>query len=249
MITISFKNKRGLLLQASLWQAPSDAIVIMAHGSAGNRNANGLFPLIANELVKQGYNALAFDFSGHGASQDDILTLAHAADDVRAAIDYCTAHQYKKIVLLGHSLGAYACLAGVTDTVSSMILVGALTGPVEWFCENRLTQEQAESLKKYGYISVMINDGLRAELNVDGKLLDDIRAIDQQRLLSSVSCPVLIVHGDADQDEHDLYEISAQGIKWLPKGSRIEVINGATHNFLSVSDQLIALIRSWLAAH
>lgn len=249
MITVSLKNKRGLLLQASLWQTPSDAIVIMAHGSAGNRNANGLFPLIAEQLVKQGYNALAFDFSGHGASQDDILTLAHAGDDVRAAIDYCIAHQYKKIVLLGHSLGAFACLAGATDAVSSMILVGALTGPVQWFWENRLTQEQAESLKKYGYISVAINDGLRTELKVDGGLLEDIRAIDQKQILGAVSCPVLIVHGDADQDEHDLYEISQQGIGWLPDGSRIEVIKGGTHNFLSVSQQLIAIITTWLNNH
>lgn len=218
----------------------------MAHGSCGNRFANGLFDTIAHALQKERYTVLAFDFSGHGESDDAILSLAQSIDDVASAIKFAKEYGYKKISLMGHSLGAYPCLANFSQSISTMILIGALTGPVVWDWETMCSQEQLEGLRKTGYIVAEINDGLRSVVTVDGNLLQDIQAIDQEPLLQAVKCPVIIIHGDADQQERDLLAFSQKGITHLSKESALNIIHGASHNFLESFDTVVPMIQQWL---
>lgn len=246
---VHFKNSRNLVLTGSLVKAPSDRIIIMAHGSGGNRLAHGLFSKIAETLQKVSCSTLAFDFSGHGESQDDILTLEHSGDDVRAAIAFAQQRGYKHIALLGHSLGAYACLKAFSSDVETMILLGALTGPVDWYWEDMCSQEQLEMVRDKGYIALEVNDDLRKTLTIDGNLLNDIRAINQKNIMSCITCPVLIIHGDADQQERDLYEYSQKALDYVLPESRLVVIPGAEHNFLEHSDKVIELIKEWIAIH
>jgi hypothetical protein len=109
---------------------------------------------------------------------------------------------------MGHSLGAYPCLANLSHDISTMIFIGALTGPFAWNWETMCSQEQLEGLRKTGYIVAEVNDELRSVVTVDGNLLRDIQAIDQEKLLRGVKCPVFIIHGDADQQDRDFLAIS-----------------------------------------
>lgn len=243
---ISFKNSRNQTLTGTLWQAPSKALIIMAHGSANNRFAKGLFPQIAEALQKENYNVLSFDFSGHGTSEGDVLTIKKSVDDLASAIAFGKERGYQKIALVGHSLGALTCLEAWTPEVRTMILISALTGPVKWQWDTRLTKEQFDEMQTTGYITVKVNDGLRETLKVDGNLLNDIKAVDQKALLSKITCPVRIIHGNADQDELELYVESKKAMEWLPKSSELKVVDGATHDFLNSSDKARELVKAWL---
>ncbi len=200
-------------------------------------------------LCQMGYNVLAFDFSGHGESDDDIISLKKAADDVKAVITYVMEQDYNRIALFGHSLGAYACLHAYCTSVDTMVLIGALTGPVNWKWEEMCTDEQLIEIQTKGYITNPVHDGLRALVQVDGNLLKDILAIDQQSLFSKLSCPILIVHGDSDQQEVDLLAISKKGLSFAPQGSQLHVIKGASHYFVEHVDELASLTKQWFSTH
>ncbi|MGE4167973.1 MAG: alpha/beta hydrolase family protein [Candidatus Babeliales bacterium] len=245
--SVSFKNSKNLTLKGTLWPASSDAMVIMAHGSGSNKLARGLFPEIAQALAHECYNVLSFDFSGHGESDDAVFTLQQSVDDVASALAYAKKLGCKKFALIGHSIGVYSCLKNYSSGVKTIIGIGGLTGPVQWQWESMCSPEQLEGLHKTGYIAAEVNDGLREVLTIDGNLLKDIQAINQEKLFRGAQCPVLLIHGDAESDsqELDLLAISQQGVPFLYEGSQLKIIPGANHTFVEVSDQVIKLIKDW----
>ena len=249
MEIVSFINSNNLKIVGSLWKAPSTSIVIMAHGSGSNRYARGLFEKIAIALQAEDYNVLSFDFSGHGASDDAIFNTVHAIDDLQAAIKYSKVQGYKKIALFGHSFGALPCLEVSSQDIKTMILLGALVGPVDWKWKENYTAEQLQQIYKDGYITTPVNDGPRATIKTDVHIFDEILAIDQKKLLGKVHCPVLIIHGAADQGEKDLLVFSQRAMSLLPAGSELKIIHGAGHLFLDHIRQVITLTKQWLTQH
>ena len=246
---ISFKNSRELTLIGTLWEAPSQSLIIMAHGSGSNKTAKGLFPKIAEVLQKENYNLLAFDFSGHGESDDAIFTLQNSVDDLASIMAFAKEKGFKNVAFFGHSLGAYACLANYSPMVKTMVLIGALTGPVQWRWEDICTPQQIKEMEKTGYMETPVNDGFRERLKIDINLLTDIQEINQKKLLQGVGCPLLLIHGDADQQERDLCGSSKKGIEYFPVGSQLKILTGVTHSlrsFFDTSDQAIKLIKQWL---
>lgn len=246
---ISFKNSRNLTVAGTLWAASPQAIVIMVHGSGSNRFAHGLFTKIAHALQKDNYSVLSFDFSGHGESEDAIFTLKQSIDDVESAMAFAKAQGYTRIALLGHSLGAYACLEAYRPSIETMILLGALTGPVQWKWEELCSPEQVAAMNKTGYISAEINDGLRNTVKIDGNLLNDIQAIAQEEFLPKVTCPILIIHGDVDKQERDLLLFSQKGLTYLSAPSQLKIIPGADHKFLAVVPETIAFMKEWFSKY
>ncbi len=75
----------------------------------------------------------------------------------------------------------------------------------------------------------------------------DFEQIDQQELLQSVKCPVLIIHGDGDDEERMLMQRSREGMKYLSTESRLDVIPGARHGFHEYFGELIARMQVWLS--
>src|SRR5258705_10083279 len=102
---VSFPNSRGLTLVGDFTPADSDAALILCHGYAGHRLRRNRFPQIAEALSTAGYNCLAFDFSGCGESDDDVLTISGEVDDLHAAIAYVESLGMKRTALYGNSLG------------------------------------------------------------------------------------------------------------------------------------------------
>jgi len=60
-----------------------------------------------------------------------------------------------------------------------------------------------------------------------------------------VKCPILIIHGDGDEEERMLLQHSKAGMTFLPDDSRLEVIAGASHGFYDHLDELTEKIQSW----
>jgi uncharacterized protein len=87
-------------------KSPSDAVVIVSHGLEGNsRRAYVLGMLRA--FHSRGYNALSWNYRGCSDEVNRQLRFYHsgATDDLECLVNHCISTGYRKIFLLGFSLG------------------------------------------------------------------------------------------------------------------------------------------------
>ncbi|MBA2175062.1 alpha/beta hydrolase [Halobacillus locisalis] len=249
MNQISFMNDSGITLRGVLQPASPDKLVIMCHGFRGNRSSRGRFDRLATTFQNLGFSVLRFDFGGCGDSDDRPLTLAGETEDVRAALTYASRLGYDQIALYGHSLGARVSLEAFDPTlVKTMILTGAGTGPVSYDWSEEFTQEQLRELQQTGAFTHPVTDPYRTKIVITRQMLADFEQFNQKTLLSQVTCPTLIVHG-TEGEEATLMPLTKQGMRWLPKGSRLEIIDGAPHDFLDYMDDIEQLTSAWLCEH
>ncbi|WP_176560332.1 alpha/beta hydrolase family protein [Brevibacillus dissolubilis] len=233
----------------NLYPADSQAIIIMCHGFTSDKSSKGRFDRFAARYQQLGYNALAFDFSGCGESDDDRLTLSKLVDDLHAAIAFAKSQGFTRIALHGHSLGSRVCLEAYTPEIITMVLSGAGTGPVEYNWHEIYTPEQMRELEEKGYITDFKAEGPRKAVIVDRQMLLDFANFSQEELLKKVTCPVLLIHGNQGAEEKLLSEITKQGIKWLSADSRLEIIDGAQHSFMEHLPIVERLATDWLEKH
>lgn len=246
MEKVTFKNSRNLTLVGNFYTSSPENIIIMCHGFISDKSSRGRFDRFANAFYQLGYSVLAFDFSGCGGSDDERLTATTRIDDLHAAITFVKSRGFSLISLYGHSLGSRVCLECYTDQIVTMVLTGALTGPMKYDWNKHLTIEETQELKEKGYITRYQK---QRNVIIDEQMLLDFELVDQKELLTNVKCPVLIMNGDADEEERDLFRLSQQGMKWLPKDSKLELIQGATHSFTDHLSIIEKLATEWFLKH
>ena len=243
MKKITFKNSRSLNLVGNIYPADSDKIIILAHGFTSDKSANGRFDRLAEELNKAGFNALAFDFSGCGESDDDTVTVGKEVDDLKSAIAFAEKKGFRKIALLGVSLGGLVSLKSADGRISTIILWAPVTNAKD--TSKRYTPNQLKEHKQTGKITLIQREGIRKKIVLDGKLLEERQSINQKELCSGIKCPVLILHGN--KDTRVPLEDSISSMDFLPKDSRMEIIKGAGHGFFDEDlDRFIDLSVRWL---
>ncbi len=247
---VTFPNSRGLALVGDFTPSDTDAAVILCHGYAGHRLRRNRFPQIAEALSTAGYNCLAFDFSGCGESDDDVLTIPGEVDDLHAAIAYIQLLGMKRIALYGNSLGSLICLLNYSDAIQTMILVGALTGPIRYDWTRYYSPQQVQEINSTGRLTLYHFEGPRQKIVIARETLDYFAQIDAKRIFAPVQSPLLIIHGDADWEERTLLENSRRALEhdWLPARSHLEVIHGAPHGFDNHLERIIDLAKLWLKA-
>jgi len=246
---VRFRNERGQSLAGLMVESSTDAGVVFAHGFIGDKTSRGRFARIAEALQAAGIASLAFDFAGCGESDDDTLTAAKQTADLKAAMAFARADGFRRLGLFGQSLGGLISLRASGPGVTTMVLAGAITGPVQYDWRRYFSPEQMAGLQRTGRLTIPLTDGPRAHIVVERCLLEDFAAINPPELLSRVRCPVLLIHGDGDDEERLLLERSRAALEFLPAGSRLDVIGGAVHNFLGHVDDLVERTRAWMVAH
>lgn len=243
---VEMKNSRQLTLIGNFFPASTDAIVIMCHGFTSDKSSRGRFDRFALRFQKSGFNVLAFDFSGCGESDDDSLTMAKQADDLQSVLTVVKQRGFQKIALYGHSLGSRICLMCYSEDIQTMVLTGASTGGTVYHWDDHFTAEQIKELAESGKITEQLAKGPRKTIIIDQQMLLDFEQCDQKKLLSLIKCPVLIIHGNCDEEERMLSELSRAGMKWLPKESKLEIIDGAVHSFMDHLDVVEDHANDWL---
>ena len=262
MSRVTFRNARGLRLVGDLTAvddrgssgdlAPVDdpAIVVMAHGFASDRRSRGRFPRIAAALAEAGYASLAFDFTGCGESDDDVLTLEHQIDDLHAAIAYTRALGYGRLALHGHSLGGRVCLAAAPSQAAAIATTGAPTGPMRYEWHDFFSAEQRDELQRSGRVTMpQDEDRARSTVVAGAALLQALVDGDYPALLRGLRCPVLLIDGDGDDEERQALAQARQGLPLLPAGSRVALLPGSPHNLAGHLDEVIELLLGWFAEH
>lgn len=243
MEKISFLNSRGKKIVANFWASNKHALVIIAHGFTRDKSELGKFDKIATELNKAGFAVLAFDFTGHGESDDEEITIKKEIDDMESALLFAKALGYKKIGLFGHSLGGYISLKSYNPKVKAMVLIAPVTDKPKYDLNKKYSPTQIEELKEKGVMVKTRSVGIRKKFLIHKEFFEDRVKIKPTEFLNKINCPVLAIHGDKDK----IIPItdSKTVMKYLPKESKLEIIENEEHNFEKSTDKVSKLAKEW----
>ncbi len=107
---------------------PTGRTLIVVPGIDSNRLVGGITLALAEDLVADGFDVLAFDLRAQGESDGDTLSFgAREQDDVLGAVAFARARGAHHVAVLGFSMGAAAAvLAAVrTPDIEALILDSA----------------------------------------------------------------------------------------------------------------------------
>ncbi len=249
MERVEFRNSRGLKLIGNFHSSPHDAGVILAHGFTSDKSALGRFDSLSAALNKIGYRVLAFDFSGCGESDPEILAAHNMVDDLDSAISFLKSCGCRRVAFYGHSLGGLICLRCATPEIVTMVLSGAATDAMDYDWKEYYSESQLREMRERGFFRTVDRTGKERMIGL--QMLRDFEEVNQEGLLKNVTCPVLLIHGNdpADHEERMLLERSERGLPFLPSGSRLEIIDGANHTFVQHWTSVISLASDWYLRH
>ncbi len=104
MQRIFFKNSRGKTLVDNLYQANSDAIILI-HGYPGDESEEGRFNRLAASFQSGSFNIHAFYFSNHGENKDNPRPVNKWANDPSVALHPVNKQVYHQIGPFRYSPG------------------------------------------------------------------------------------------------------------------------------------------------
>ncbi len=220
---------RGLKLCGVLEVADpkSNAVVVTIHGYASGKDAD-TYVKISKGLVEKGKNSFRFDLAGNYESEGKFedQTISTMAQDALAAMDFLKSKGFNKFSLLGSSGGGLAAMLVALQVKLEKL---ALIAPVSNYIKTR-TRKYGEAAiaewKKKGYN--FYDAGPRGLLRVNYSFYEDLAQYGDlyKRVETILVCPVLIIHGDKDDDV--LLSDSEELVTHLKYGKLI-VVHGADH--------------------
>lgn len=244
---ISFANAHGDTLSGVLHhpaQGTTRGAVILCHGMESNKESEKLVYL-GRAMAQRGSLVLRFDFRyvGESSGKFEDITYSGEVDDLKAAHALVRSRNPGKIAILGSSMGGTVALlfAAQQPSLAALVTVAAPIHP-ERFPSRVLTPAQAEQWRVQGFTR---HNGQRINLS----LLHDLESLNVPEAAKKITCPVLILHGDADEvvPVEEAYEISA----CLTNSKRLSILPGTDHRLSDPAVMRRAITESleWLTEH
>lgn len=244
---LSFPNDRGQTLRGILHHPAGKsfpAAVILCHGMESNKESQKLVAL-GRRLAEKGILALRFDFAcaGESSGKFEEITYGGEVEDLKAAFNLIIQFSVNKIGIFGSSMGGTVALlfAAQERRVATLVTVAAPLHP-EKITDKLLSPEEVQNWRQLGFL---VYHGRR--INVS--LLEELQKINVSEAVKKISCPVLVMHGDADETVpvEEAYELHRQ----LQGPKRIRILTGADHRLSEPSLMEAALNESldWLVQH
>lgn len=245
---ISFSNPAGDTLNGVLHHAAGNVprgAAILCHGMESAKNSEKLI-FLAQSLADRGISALRFDFRYVGESTGKFadITYSGEVEDLQAAYEFMQSRQPAKTVIFGSSMGGtvallFAAQKAIDADVAAVVTLAAPLHP-ENFPKRVLTPTQLQRWRERGYTTY---SGQR--LNVS--LLEDLERINVPEAARRIRCPVLVLHGDADEvvpvaEAYELHEV-------LTSPKQLSIFKETDHRFSSPSAMRQAMTETldWLS--
>lgn len=221
---------------------PSEAApcVIMSHGMEGSKDGKKWL-LLASRLYKAGFAYLRFNYRSCGTGKETSqgrfkdTTLSSRIQDFRAAINFVgtTAVDRNRLAVVGSSFGGTVAIAAYDSRIKAMV---TLATP----CKFKIPADDTyEVYKSERYFELPSGRRLKKGF------FDDINEYDACSAVEGIGCPLLVIHGDADDlvsvdNAYYIYEKANE-----PK--RLQIIEGGSHGFDKYDhmDQIVSLTLSW----
>lgn len=187
--SVNIENESGSKLAA--WvidHADANATVILLHPLRSNR---GSMLGRAKLFYEAGYSVLMIDFTSHGESPGNAITMGYRESaDVTAAVKFVQNRSPEnKIGVVGRSLGGASALLAMPKPIDMLVLESVYPTLLE-AVENRIEM-------RLGKLKHILTPALLCQLKPRlGFSPQDLRPIDH---LQQVPCPVMIMAGDQDQ--------------------------------------------------
>lgn len=218
---------RGWFVAAPVAGGTRPAALVM-HGWGGN--AADMSPLV-DPLHSAGMHVLLLDARCHGRSDDDeVASMPTFAEDIAGGLAWLRARDdvdRSRVVLVGHSVGAGACLlvASSDDAVAGVVSIASMAHPGA-FMARVLGKRLPGPLTTLALRYVERTIGHRFETFAPVHTIGRFHA------------PVLLVHGDRDTTVPvaEAYELRAQA----PGRTRLVVVEGAGHTSMGAFIEEVA---------
>ncbi|MGH7854961.1 MAG: alpha/beta hydrolase [Candidatus Binatia bacterium] len=244
---ITFENVRSETLSGVLHHpigSNPHGAVILCHGMESHKNSEKLIYL-GRKLAEANVLALRFDFAyvGESSGKFEDITYSGEVEDLRTAFEVMQDRRAGKTAILGSSMGGTVGLlfAAMEPGVAALVTVAAPVHPAK-FPRRILSGAQLQDWRDRGFI---FYNGRR--LNVT--LLEDLERLDVPQSARNVKCPVLILHGDADEvvpvkEAYELHE-ALSGTK------RLSILPGADHRLSDpvLMQRAVGEALEWLITH
>ena len=151
-------------------QARPEGVVLLAHDFLTDRHGqSGRLDWIGARYREAGLATLNLDFSGLGESDDDVITLAGEAEDLRAASSWLAGLGFTRQMIHANGFGATAALLARPEHVRTAVLVGAIVGPQSILWEEIFSPEQLDELAQHGLTRLVDDNPNSREWNVLSK--------------------------------------------------------------------------------
>ena len=245
---ISIDNNEVYLYTNNRTPDSAKPSVVFVHGAGFDHS---VWTLFARHFSRLGWNAIALDLPGHGRSAGEPISSIEAmADWLQRVLETL---QLDSVALVGHSMGsliALATAASLGNKASHLVLIGSIapmpvSDPILDATANKPnsahTMLTSFSFSKQNLLGGnpnpgmwMISDSMRRyETEMSAALDIDMRACnaysDGLSAAEQISCPTLMIHGDADR----LTPIRAtKPLMQAIPDSKLATISGCGHSLM-----------------
>lgn len=217
-ISASLKSSDGNIVAYKHIKNKGDKVIILAPGFYNNKETY-LFKEMANKLSKD-YDVICFDFRGHGKSSGLFTWTANEYKDLRAVVDYAKEQGYKKVVVMGFSLGAATTIIESSKNKDIDAVIAVSTPSEFWGIDYHFWKpEMLEDLK--------LNLGHKGKgkgIRPGNPFMAKTKAID---VVADIEVPILFVHGEKDwlinKDHSEKLYSKSKGDK------KLMIVKGAGH--------------------
>ena len=236
METQYLRTPQGRALAYRHLRAGNGIGVIMSHGFLADKSEGGRFDRLASLLQSEGIDAISFDYSGCGESEETPISLDAFHEDLDAVGDYARNEGLARLGLVGFSFGGYLALEYLKRSGARCALLWAPVTDALPVPNRIITAENLEELERAEKTIVRTKHGLRTVFVLLKSFIEQRNAIDQSRLLTGIDQRVLIIHGTEDASVP--LEHSIRAVRMLPNAEIIELV-GANHFFKGHEGRLI----------
>ena len=215
-------------------------LVVLCHGFTGNRQGDGHFAPLAEDLAANGIATVRLDFAGCGDSTEPYAnyTLANMAADVDSVIGYMQAtYGTGKTALVGHSMGGR--LASLYPQLGQY----PVTALALWSPANGTGLQGLEFLSIDNFAAV---EELAARADAEGSVaawgvelsaayIDGMRDSDPNAALQESGLPLLLTYSGNERILSDTTQTETKAaVESLPDGQVVldSFVNG-DHNYTS----------------
>ncbi|MEO9139817.1 MAG: alpha/beta fold hydrolase [Jatrophihabitans sp.] len=239
---VTLRTSDDVRLAAIYWDLGGHELAcVVAHGFTGS-SRNAAVQHICDALVGHGLAVLAPDFRGHGRSGG----LGTAGDlevhDVAAAVGWLRSAGYRRVAVLGWSMGGSAVIrhAGLGGDADAVVSVSA---PGTWFERGTRSMRVVHWMfeKRTGRTATRLLR--RTRISPQG--WEQVPAAPAEVAGGIAPTPFLLVHGEQDR-YFPLRHVEA--LSTAAPGATVWIESGMGHAEVATTDDLLARIADWVIA-
>jgi len=222
---VYFYNNKKQRLVGILGESNKKNIIIICHGFGGNKNRNYT---LYDYFLKNNFSVLIFDFTGNGESEGEFSdgNYTQEIDDLGKAIDFVKNLNYKKIVVMGHSMGGSISIlrTAIDSRINFLVSIAGVGYPSKFRDKYINSEDKVKELNWNGYIILKHN-----EKKLTKEFLEDVEKYNVVNSVKKVKIPLLIIH--AEKDESISFKESKAIYENANEPKKMEIIPNADHCF------------------